>query len=242
MMRFSFNEKLYAKDSSEKGSVMVIFAFFILTMVPLLALSIDSYFMAQGRLEEQNLAEYAALTSLDGYVRGIDDGAPAHEDGKAKSLLFLQDMEGKNGVTGLTSGSGWDFSTASCVGNECSGSGWRLIFGSWDPIDSVFTPAEADLPADPESINPLIINAVRFSMEIPDNSFVDFFRSTVSGSGGGADDGAQARSAHADDGDDDDGDDANIKMPVSAVAYFEEIGSDKFFRLIRSRASGTDSI
>ena len=229
-----FQEELHGGGVSEKGAVMLIFAFFVLIMMPLLALSIDSFFMSQGRLEEQNLAEYAALTTLDGYVRGINLSSPEHEDAKAQSLLFLKDMEGKNGVTGLTSGSGWNLSPTSCAGNECSGSGWTMIFGSWDQLNSVFTPAPTDMPMDPESINPELVNAVKFSMAIPDNGFVDFFRSAVMGNS--LEEVQIPRSLE------DESSNNNIKLPVSAVAYFVQDGTSKYFRLTRVSASGTDSV
>jgi hypothetical protein len=241
MIDKSFHNGLHGKDASEKGTVMLVFAFFILTMVPLLALSIDTFFMSQGRLEEQNLAEYAALTTLDGYVRGINHVSPEHGQCKANSLVFLKDMEGKNGVTGLTTGTPWNFSPTSCVGNQCSGSGWTAIFGSWDQLNSVFTPAPTDMPMDPESINPELVNAVKFSMVIPDNGFVDYFRSMVMGSGSGenVNSGVQEGENHHHEvgaGND------TMKLPVTAVAYFAQEGSLKYFRLTRVKASGSDSI
>lgn len=48
---FSFSSN--SSQNSEKGSVLVLFSVFMLMMIPLLALSIDSYFMVEGRLEER---------------------------------------------------------------------------------------------------------------------------------------------------------------------------------------------
>lgn len=233
-----FHEELLRGDRSEKGNVLIIFGFFILTMVPLLALSIDSYFMAQGRLEEQNLAEYAALTSLDGYVRKFEEFSGDHSGCKTQSLSFLKDMEGKNGVTGLASDSGWNFSSTGCTGSECSGQGWKLTYGTWNQLSSEFTP----------SINPTLINAVKFTMEIPDNGFVDFFRTSLTSSHN-SNEGPSGQGMSAYGGDNDEGDEGDednevdkIKLPVSAVAYYINNGASKFFRLTRIEASGTDSV
>lgn len=219
---------------SERGAVMVIFSVFILAMVPLMALAVDTYFMAQGRMEEQNIAEYAALTTLDGYIvgseaevdmqnaltvgqtRSLVDIQNAHAAGQARSLVHLKSIEGDNNVTGLATDSGWNFTQNSCSGTVCSGTGWTLEFGTLDLVTGVFTPQDSD---------PSLINATRFSMELPDNSFYSFMRTQVSGS-------ANQSPSQQD----------NIKLPVSAMVYVKtDVAGDKFFRLYRNKATGVDS-
>jgi len=209
----SFSRELSRK--SEKGGVIVIFSVFMMTMIPILALSIDTYFMVQGRLEEQNLAEYAALTSLDGYVAAAQE-LTDHAVVKEQALTYLESIEGDNSVTGLIEGSGWSFTEHTCSGNLCTGGNWNLQFGDWDKALGIFTPAVPQT-ADPESINPAWVDAIKITMVIPDGGFIDYFRKSVSGSP------------------------SNIKLPASAIAYMERDGSaNKYFRLARIRASGQE--
>ncbi len=215
---------LKSKETSEKGGVILIFAMFTLTLIPLLALSIDTYFMAQGRLEEQNLAEYAALTTLDGYV-SVAAEISDHDVARGQALDYLKSIEGENGVTGLTAGSGWNFTPTDCESSSCQGGGWTLQFGTWD--GSTFTPAVPEVPGEQESIDASTVDAIRITMEIPDGGFVDFFRTSVNnrmhGEGGASN--------------------RNIKLPASAIGYVVVDGSgDKYFRLARSRATGFDDI
>lgn len=207
----------HSKIGTEQGTVMVIFSVFMLAMVPLLALSIDTYFMVQGRLEEQNLAEYAALTSLDGYIIGSATGSnptEANENGQTRALLHLKSIEGDNKITGLAEGSGWNFTQTSCSSTACSGSGWTLEFGILNQDTGEFTPAP----------DPLLINATRFSMELPDNSFYSLMRTQMNTSSG---EGFSQSN--------------NIKLPVSSVSYlFVDGDGEKHFRLYRNMASGVD--
>lgn len=210
--------------NTEQGAIIPMFAVFMVVMIPLLALSVDMYFMTQGRLEEQNLAEYAALTSLDGYVKATEDNqlSPDHGQSKTNSLNFVKSIEGQNGVTGLTEGTDWNFTPTECTGNLCTGSGWSLQYGSWD--GTTFTPAVAEVMEDPESIDPTLVNAVKFSMKIPDSGFVNFFRKSISGTHEGQ------------------GSSQNIKLPVTAIGYVSKDLSGKYFRLTRHRAMGEDDI
>ena len=202
---------------SERGAVIVIFSVFMLAMIPLLALSVDTYFMAQGRMEEQNIAEYAALTTLDGYMVGSEAEPQIqnkHAAGLERSLVHLKSIEGDNSVTGLSQNSGWNFTQNSCSGTVCSGSGWTLEYGELDLVTGVFE----------QSNDPGLINAIRFSLELPDNSFYNFMRTQVNGS---------ANQSHSQQD--------NIKLPVSAMGYIEVDGiGDKYFRLYRNKASGVD--
>lgn len=217
---FSFSKE--SDIDTEKGSVMIIFAVFMMAMIPLLALSIDTYFMAQGRLEEQNLAEYAALTSLDGYVK-VAEVSNDHSAAKTEALAYLKSIEGDNGVTGLTEGSGWNFTPENCEGNQCSGGGWTLKFGSWD--GSTFYPAVPET-SDPESIPADLVDAVRITMEIPDGGFVDYLRTST----------AEEQEGNS-------VPEGNIKLPASAIAFVVRDGlGNKFFRLIRKKATGSDEV
>jgi hypothetical protein len=200
---------------SERGAVVVIFSIFMLAIIPLLALSVDTYFMAQGRMDEQNIAEYASLTTLDGYIVGSEAEVNienAHAAGQTKSLLYLKSIEGDNKVTGLAANSGWNLTQNSCNGTVCAGTGWTLEYGTLDLLTGIFTQAS----------DPGLINAVRFSMELPDNSFYSYLRTQVNKESG---------SSQQD----------NMKLPVSAIGYMEVDGvGDKYFRLYRNRASGVD--
>jgi hypothetical protein len=87
-----------------------------------------------------------------------------------------------------------------------------LEYGTLDLLTGIFTQAS----------DPGLINAVRFSMELPDNSFYSYLRTQVNKESG---------SSQQD----------NMKLPVSAIGYMEVDGvGDKYFRLYRNRASGVD--
>lgn len=208
------------RESSEKGTVLVMFAVFMFALVPLLALSVDTYFMVQGRLEEQNLAEYATLTALDGYIVGSETGSTPQEmreAGIARSLVHLKSIEGENSVTGMKEGSGWNFSKDSCSTTSCVGSGWSLEYGYLDLDYGTFTP----------SPDPGLVNAIRFSIELPNNSFMSFFTNQAERQSEG-----QVPSVNSIN---------NIKLPVSAIGYVAVDGSGaKYFRLYRNKATGVD--
>jgi hypothetical protein len=147
----------------EKGSIITIFTISLTVIIPILALSIDGYFMIQSRLDQQNITEYMSLAALSGFNEDALDDTDFGER-RSNAINAIQEIAQSNSIIGL-SNSSWDFAgNANCSGSSCTGLGWEVIFGYSDGTN--FVPGESIDPGDSDLIDTSSINSILLKLKL----------------------------------------------------------------------------
>ncbi len=210
-------EKYKLTKDHEKGTILLLFAVFMLAFIPMLALAVDGYFMIQSKLDEQNIAEYLSYSAISGYRNST---GTLHTDKAADSVRRMRVIQDKNNIIGVTNINTWNFDFNFCVSNFCAGDGWKIEFGQYDESSGNFIVLPPD-SGGPGQLDSSSVEAVRTSLNFPQSfNFISFFSGK---SGSTYNNQGQVNN--------------NIEMNSVGIAYIVDDGVNTSYRIGRRTAT-----